>query len=145
MPKPVSLLVVITIGWAAVYFFTSAAAEELAAMLAEMLPGSLERIWYTSSGSEAIEAALKLARQYHLERGEAARKHLIARRLSYHGNTLGALAAGGTCTGEHGIGIGKREALVREHGTEAVSLMRRIKAAIDPDNILNPGKLFLDR
>jgi adenosylmethionine-8-amino-7-oxononanoate aminotransferase len=77
-------------------FFTSEAAEELAAMIAEMSPGALDRVWYTSSGSEAIEAALKLARQYHLERGDAGRKHIIARRLSYHGNTLGALAAGGS-------------------------------------------------
>jgi adenosylmethionine-8-amino-7-oxononanoate aminotransferase len=77
-------------------FFTTEAAELLAAMIAEMSPGSLDRVWYTSSGSEAIEAALKLARQYHLERGEDQRRHVIARRLSYHGNTLGALAAGGS-------------------------------------------------
>jgi adenosylmethionine-8-amino-7-oxononanoate aminotransferase len=77
-------------------FFTSDAAEELAAMVAEMSPGTLDRVWYTSSGSEAIEAALKLARQYHLERGETGRRHVIARQLSYHGNTLGALAAGGS-------------------------------------------------
>jgi adenosylmethionine-8-amino-7-oxononanoate aminotransferase len=77
-------------------FFTTEAAEELAAMVAEMSPGTLDRVWYTSSGSEAIEAALKLARQYHLERGDTGRKHVIARRQSYHGNTLGALAAGGS-------------------------------------------------
>jgi adenosylmethionine-8-amino-7-oxononanoate aminotransferase len=77
-------------------FFTSEAAEELAAMVAEMSPGTLDRVWYTSSGSEAIEAALKLARQYHLERGDTGRNHVIARRQSYHGNTLGALAAGGS-------------------------------------------------
>jgi adenosylmethionine-8-amino-7-oxononanoate aminotransferase len=77
-------------------FFTSDAAEQLAAMVAGMCPGSLDRVWYTSSGSEAIEAALKLARQYHLERGDTGRRHIIARRLSYHGNTLGALAAGGS-------------------------------------------------
>jgi adenosylmethionine-8-amino-7-oxononanoate aminotransferase len=77
-------------------FFTSDAAEELAAMVADMSPGTLDRVWYTSSGSEAIEAALKLARQYHLERGDTGRRHVIARRLSYHGNTLGALAAGGS-------------------------------------------------
>ena len=77
-------------------FFTSEAAEDLAAMVAEMSPGTLDRIWYTSSGSEAVEAALKLARQYHLERGDTERKHVIARRQSYHGNTLGALAAGGS-------------------------------------------------
>ncbi|CAA9531569.1 MAG: D-Lactate dehydrogenase, cytochrome c-dependent [uncultured Sphingomonadaceae bacterium] len=55
-----------------------------------------------------------------------------------------ALSVGGTCTGEHGIGIGKREALVREHGVEAVLLMRRLKETMDPDGILNPMKLFGD-
>jgi adenosylmethionine-8-amino-7-oxononanoate aminotransferase len=77
-------------------FFTSEAAEELATVIADMSPGSLDRVWYTGSGSEAIEAALKLARQYHLERGDSSRSRVIARRLSYHGNTLGALAAGGS-------------------------------------------------
>jgi adenosylmethionine-8-amino-7-oxononanoate aminotransferase len=77
-------------------FFTSEAAEELATLIAEMSPGSLDRVWFTGSGSEAIEAALKLARQYHLERGDSGRTRIIARRLSYHGNTLGALAAGGS-------------------------------------------------
>jgi adenosylmethionine-8-amino-7-oxononanoate aminotransferase len=77
-------------------FFTTSAAEELAALIAEMCPGDLDRVWFTGSGSEAIEAALKLARQYHLERGDTGRTRLIARRLSYHGNTLGALAAGGS-------------------------------------------------
>ena len=77
-------------------FFTSEAAEELATLIAELSPGALDRVWFTNSGSEAIEAALKLARQYHLERGDVSRSRIIARRLSYHGNTLGALAAGGS-------------------------------------------------
>jgi adenosylmethionine-8-amino-7-oxononanoate aminotransferase len=77
-------------------FFTTAAAEELAATVAEQSPGSLDRVWFTGSGSEAIEAALKLARQYHLERGEIGRTKIVTRRQSYHGNTLGALAAGGS-------------------------------------------------
>lgn len=77
-------------------FFTSEPAEELAALIARLSPGSLERAWFTSSGSEATEAALKLARQFHLERGRPGRTKVIARRLSYHGNTLGALAAGGS-------------------------------------------------
>lgn len=55
-----------------------------------------------------------------------------------------ALSVGGTCTGEHGIGLGKREALLREHGDESVAVMRRIKSALDPTGLLNPGKIFLD-
>jgi len=76
-------------------FFTSEPAEELAALLVGDAPGGLARAWFCSSGSEAMEAALKLARQYFLEIGEPARRRFIARRQSYHGNTLGALAAGG--------------------------------------------------
>ncbi|MGE5063402.1 MAG: aspartate aminotransferase family protein, partial [Myxococcales bacterium] len=77
-------------------FFTTEAAEELGAVIADVSPGALDRVWFTSSGSEATEAAVKLARQYHLERGEPGRNRLIARKFSYHGNTLGALAAGGS-------------------------------------------------
>ena len=76
-------------------FFTSEPAEELADLLIENAPKGLDRVYFVSGGSEAVEAALKLARQYHLENGEPQREHIIARRQSYHGNTLGALAAGG--------------------------------------------------
>ena len=55
-----------------------------------------------------------------------------------------AIAMEGTCTGEHGIGLGKRKYLVREHGETAVAAMRAIKAALDPDNLLNPGKVLPD-
>lgn len=55
-----------------------------------------------------------------------------------------ALAVGGTCTGEHGIGLGKRAAMLREHGTDSVAVMRRIKHALDPAGLFNPGKIFLD-
>ncbi len=53
-----------------------------------------------------------------------------------------ALSVGGTCTGEHGIGIGKRDALLQEHGPRSVGVMRQIKTALDPQNLLNPGKIF---
>ena len=76
-------------------FFTSEPAEDLAAHLIDRAPGDLDRVYLVSGGSEAVEAAVKLARQYFVERDEPGRKHLIARRQSYHGNTLGALAAGG--------------------------------------------------
>jgi adenosylmethionine-8-amino-7-oxononanoate aminotransferase len=76
-------------------FFTSRAAEDLAAELARRAPGDLCRSYFTSGGSESVEAALKLARQYHFERGETGRHKIISRKQSYHGNTLGALAAGG--------------------------------------------------
>ncbi|XP_038067849.1 probable D-lactate dehydrogenase, mitochondrial [Patiria miniata] len=53
-----------------------------------------------------------------------------------------ALELGGTCTGEHGIGIGKQELLLKEVGEEGVATMRKIKRALDPDNLMNPGKVF---
>ncbi len=76
-------------------FFTSAPAEELAELLIQHAPGDLDRAYLVSGGSEATEAAIKLARQYFVETGQPRRRHLIARQQSYHGNTLGALAAGG--------------------------------------------------
>ncbi|UEP29497.1 MULTISPECIES: aspartate aminotransferase family protein [unclassified Burkholderia] len=76
-------------------FFTTDVAEELADRLVEAAPAGLEHVYFVSGGSEAIEAALKLARQYFVEKGELQRRHFIARRQSYHGNTLGALAIGG--------------------------------------------------
>ncbi len=76
-------------------FFTSQTAEELADRLIEDAPDGLSHVYLVSGGSEAIEAALKMARQYFVEKGEPQRRHIIARRQSYHGNTLGALAAGG--------------------------------------------------
>lgn len=76
-------------------FFTSAPAEELGARLVAGAPGRLSRVYFTSGGSEAVEAALKMARQYFVEIGQPQRRHVIARWQSYHGNTLGALSVGG--------------------------------------------------
>jgi len=76
-------------------FFTSQVAEELADDLIAHAPEGISRVFYVSGGSEAVEAALKLARQYFVERGELQRRFIIGRRQSYHGVTLGALAVGG--------------------------------------------------
>lgn len=70
------------------------------------------------------EAEIAMAEDYH---------HRMVRR---------AIALGGTCTGEHGIGTGKRDFLLEEHGAEAVALMRVLKQAFDPDNLMNPGKIL---
>ncbi len=69
-----------------------------------------------------------------LDRAWALDKRIVAR----------ALALGGSCSGEHGVGIGKREFLDAEHGAETLAVMRQIKAALDPRGIMNPGKLFLN-
>jgi adenosylmethionine-8-amino-7-oxononanoate aminotransferase len=76
-------------------FFTTDAAEELADELVARAPEGIGRVFFVSGGSEAIEGALKLARQYFVELGESKRRYVIARRQSYHGITLGALAVGG--------------------------------------------------
>ncbi len=76
-------------------FMTSEPAEALADLLIANAPGDLDRVYFVSGGSEATESAIKLARQYYLEIGQTERRHVIARKQSYHGNTLGALSAGG--------------------------------------------------
>jgi adenosylmethionine-8-amino-7-oxononanoate aminotransferase len=76
-------------------FFTSEPMEALADRLIEDAPPGIDKVYFVSGGSEAVEAALKVARQYFLEIGQPQRRYLVARRQSYHGNTLGALAVGG--------------------------------------------------
>ncbi len=76
-------------------FMTSEPAEALADLLIKHAPGDLDRVYFVSGGSEATESAIKLARQYFLEIGQPQRRRVIARKQSYHGNTLGALSAGG--------------------------------------------------
>jgi len=84
-----------TVPYAHTAFFTTEPAEQLADVLIEQAPAGLERVYFVSGGSEAVEACLKIARQYFTEIGQPQRKHFIGRLQSYHGNTLGALAVGG--------------------------------------------------
>ena len=76
-------------------FFTTQVAEELGEDLVTHGPPGTSHVYFVSGGSEAVEAALKMARQYFVEIGQPERRHFIARKQSYHGNTLGALAVGG--------------------------------------------------
>lgn len=84
-----------SVAYAHTGFFTSEPAEELADMLVRHAPKGIDKVYFVSGGSEAVESALKLARQFFVEKGEPSRRHVIGRHQSYHGNTLGALAVGG--------------------------------------------------
>jgi adenosylmethionine-8-amino-7-oxononanoate aminotransferase len=78
--------------------FHSASAEKLAGRLLELAPANFHkggRVYFTSGGSEATETAIKIARQYYLERGDAKRFRVVSRRQSYHGSTLGAMSVSG--------------------------------------------------
>ncbi len=79
-------------------FFTNEPSEALAEHLIARAPAGLTKVYFVSGGSEANETALKLARQYFVEAGQPQRHRFIARRQSYHGNTLGALSVGGNMT-----------------------------------------------
>jgi adenosylmethionine-8-amino-7-oxononanoate aminotransferase len=83
------------VAYAHTSFFTTDVAEQLADLLVQGAPAGTSHAYFVSGGSEAVEAALKMARQYFVEIGQPQRQHFIARRQSYHGNTLGALAVGG--------------------------------------------------
>ena len=83
-----------TLPYAHTSFFTTPALEELADTVVSLAPG-MDKALFVSGGSEAVEAALKLSRQHFVESGEPSRRVFIARKQSYHGNTLGALAIGG--------------------------------------------------
>lgn len=84
-----------SLAYAHTSFFTTEVAEALADELIAHAPSGMSHVYLVSGGSEAMEAALKMARQYFVEIGQPERRHFIARRQSYHGNTLGALAVGG--------------------------------------------------
>ena len=84
-----------SLAYAHTSFFTTQVAEELADDLVAHAPEGIGHVYFVSGGSEAMEAALKMARQFFVEIGQRERRRFIARRQSYHGNTLGALAIGG--------------------------------------------------
>jgi adenosylmethionine-8-amino-7-oxononanoate aminotransferase len=84
-----------TLAYAHTSFFTSEVSESLATNLVQFAPPGLDHVYFVSGGSEAVEAALKLGRQYFVEIGQPGRTVFVGRRQSYHGNTLGALAVGG--------------------------------------------------
>jgi adenosylmethionine-8-amino-7-oxononanoate aminotransferase len=78
-----------------VWSYAHPRAIELAARIASLAPGDLDHVFFTNSGSEAVESALKLARAYHRKRGNGQKVKVIAREIAYHGTTLGALSATG--------------------------------------------------
>ena len=84
-----------TLEYFPIWTYAHPPAIELAARLADLAPGDLNRVFFTTGGSEAVESAWKLARQYHRSRGEGQRYKVIARQIAYHGTTLGALAITG--------------------------------------------------
>ena len=83
------------LGYFSSWSYAHPAAIELATRVADLAPGELNRVFFTNSGSEAVETALKLARQYHKLTGKPNKYKLIAREIAYHGTTFGALSATG--------------------------------------------------
>jgi adenosylmethionine-8-amino-7-oxononanoate aminotransferase len=79
-------------------FFTSDSVEDLAKLIINKSDNAFAKVLFLTSGSEAVESALKIARQYHVYEGQPERVNYIGRQYSYHGNTLGALAAGSNPT-----------------------------------------------
>ena len=133
-------------------FFTTEVAERLADRLIEDAPAGLSHVYLVSGGSEAIEAALKMARQYFVEIGEPERRHVIARRQSYHGNTLGALAVGGNAWRRaqfeplliktHHIDAGYAYRLRREDESDADYAARSAQALEDRIVEIGPGRVM---
>jgi adenosylmethionine-8-amino-7-oxononanoate aminotransferase len=133
-------------------FFTSAPAETLADLLIEHAPGDLDRVYLVSGGSEAMESALKLARQYFVEIGEPKRGRLIARKQSYHGNTIGALSAGGNAWRRAQFGpllidmshidpcyeyrLKRDDETLEEYGLRAANLLEEELLRVGPENVM---------
>ena len=133
-------------------FLTSQPAETLADLLIEHAPGDLDRVYLVSGGSEAMEAALKLARQYFVEKGETKRGRLIARKQSYHGNTMGALSAGGNAWRRAQFGpllidmshidpcyeyrLKRDDETLEEYGLRAANLLEEELLRVGPENVM---------
>ncbi len=133
-------------------FFTSEPAETLADLLIAHTPGDLDRVYLVSGGSEAMEAALKLARQYFVEKGEPQRGRLIARKQSYHGNTMGALSAGGNAWRRAQFGpllidmshidpcyayrLKRDDETLEEYGLRAANLLEEELLRVGPENVM---------
>ena len=133
-------------------FLTSEPAETLADLLIAHAPGDLDRVYLVSGGSEAMEAALKLARQYFVEKGEPKRGRLIARKQSYHGNTMGALSAGGNAWRRAQFGpllidmshidpcyeyrLKRDDETLEEYGLRAANLLEEELLRIGPKNVM---------
>jgi adenosylmethionine-8-amino-7-oxononanoate aminotransferase len=133
-------------------FFTSEPAEILADLLIDNAPGDSDRVYLVSGGSEAMEAALKLARQYFVEKGEPKRGRLIARKQSYHGNTMGALSAGGNAWRRAQFGpllidmshidpcyayrLKRDDETVQEYGLRAANLLEEEILRVGPENVM---------
>ena len=133
-------------------FLTSEPAETLADLLIAHAPGDLDRVYLVSGGSEAMEAALKLARQYFVEKGEPKRGRLIARKQSYHGNTMGALSAGGNAWRRAQFGpllidmshidpcyeyrLKGNDETPEEYGLRAANLLEEEILRVGPENVM---------
>ncbi|HEX6128269.1 MAG TPA: aminotransferase class III-fold pyridoxal phosphate-dependent enzyme [Candidatus Limnocylindria bacterium] len=109
-----------TLNYTSPYGTTSAVTVDLARKLAALAPGDLDACFFCSSGSEAVEAAIKLARQYHQATGESQRYRVVSLRRAYHGATMGALSATGWSPG---FGVLRRSADPAVPGVGFVSAM----------------------
>jgi adenosylmethionine-8-amino-7-oxononanoate aminotransferase len=129
-------------------------AVELAGKIAERTPADLNRVFFTSGGSESVDAAWKLTRQYHRLRGKADKTKVLARQGAYHGTTLGALSVSGVPTlqepfkplvpgGLHGpkVDAFHAEGSALEHSLQCADAMAEIVEAAGPDTV---GAIFVE-